>query len=80
MKRLLLPLLAFLALPTAVNAETWWLMAAGRYNTTAPFSTWTVPFSSEKQCEAAGKKFMDKEWNKKVLPDRMKDYLCVEGK
>ena len=55
-------------------------MAAGRYNTTAPFSTWTVPFSSEKQCEAAGKKFMDKEWNKKVLPDRMKDYLCVEGK
>ena len=80
MKRLLLPLLAALALPTAVNAETWWLMAAGRYNTTAPFSTWTVPFSSEKQCEAAGKKFMDKEWNKKVLPDRMKDYLCVEGK
>ena len=57
MKRLLLPLLAALALPTAVNAETWWLMAAGRYNTTAPFSTWTVPFSSEKQCEAAGKKF-----------------------
>ena len=80
MKRLLLPLLTALALPTAVNAETWWLMAAGRYNTTAPFSTWTVPFSSEKQCEAAGKKFMDKEWNKKVLPDRMKDYLCVEGK
>ena len=80
MKKLLLPLLAALALPTAVNAETWWLMAAGRYNTTAPFSTWTVPFSSEKQCEAAGKKFMDKEWNKKVLPDRMKDYLCVEGK
>ena len=78
MKRLLL--LAFLALPTAVNAETWQLMAAGRYNTTAPFSTWTVPFSSEKQCKAAGKKFMDKEWNKKVLPDRMKDYLCVEGK
>ena len=80
MKRLVFPLLAAIALPSAVNAETWWLMAAGRYNTTAPFSTWTVPFSSEKQCEAAGKKFLDKEWNKKVLPDRMKDYLCVEGK
>ena len=33
MKRLLLPLLAALALPTASNAETWWLMADGRYNT-----------------------------------------------
>ena len=57
MERLLLPLIAFLALPNAVNADTWWLMAAGKYNTTAPFSTWTVPFSSEKQYEAAGKKF-----------------------
>ena len=48
MKRFLIPLLAALALPTAANAETWWLMAAGRYNTTAPLSTWTVPFSYEK--------------------------------
>ena len=79
-KRFLIILLASFGLPSAANAETWWLMAAGRYNTTAPFSTWTVPFSSEKQCEAAGKKFMDKEWNKKVLPNRMKDYLCVERK
>ncbi len=80
MKRLLLPLLAALALPTAVNAETWWLMAAGRYNAAVPFSTWTVPFTSEEQCEAAGKKFVDKKWDRKVLPDRMKDYLCVKGK
>ena len=31
MKRLLLPLLAALALPNAVNAETWWLIVGARF-------------------------------------------------
>tara|TARA_A100001011_G_C14084753_1_gene746017 strand:- start:650 stop:892 length:243 start_codon:yes stop_codon:yes gene_type:complete len=79
-KRFLIPLLAVIALPSAVNAETWWMMAAGRTMGVNPFSTWTVPFSSEADCEAAGKIFMDKKWDESVLHNKAKDYLCVRGK
>jgi len=79
MKRLLLPLLAALALPTAVNAETWWLMANGTYlngsGTTS--SNWSIPTNSEIECEAAGQKFINNDW-KKML-DRPR-YVCVKGK
>ena len=67
MKCLLLPLLVALALPTAVNAETWWLMAAGRnYESNA---SWSIPFGSEDDCESAGQKFKNKKWNKNILRD-----------
>ena len=80
MKRLLLPLLAALALPTSVNAETWWLMAVGRKNAYAT-ANWSIPTSSLAECEAAGQKFKEHEWkwrNNIILERR--DYVCVKGK
>ncbi len=47
MKRLLLPLLEALTLPTAVNAETWYLLGSisgGR--------NWKVPMPNKEQCES----------------------------
>jgi len=55
MKRLLLPLLATLALPTAVNAETCYLFAShtrGKH---------PIPKVSKEACEISGEIF----WNKK---------------
>ena len=57
MKRLLSPLLAALALPTAVNAGTWYLLI-GKGE-----SIVSVPMESEEQCEQAGKEVTTfKEW------------------
>ena len=77
MKSFLLPLLAALALPTAVNAETWWLMAAGRYSQAA--HSWAIPTSSEKECEEAGQKFFkgDYPW---TIAEKARAYVCVKGK
>ena len=77
MKRLLLPLLAALALPTAVNAETWYLL--GRANKA---NNWTVPMPNEEQCESEGKRFL----NNKNLNDwrgfgvSALSYICIKGK
>ena len=52
MKRLLLPLLAAIALPTAVNAEVaeyYLLVKFGK-------NSWTVPMKSKQLCEDAGLK------------------------
>ena len=59
MKRLLLPLLAALALPTAVNADSnnYYLLLKSGYG------TWTVPQESMEACEKALNKAMDrKSW------------------
>ena len=86
MKRLLIPLLAVLALPTAVNAETWWLMAAGRNRKQAGSTsyTWAIPTNSKEECEIAGEKFLNNDW-KEILTQAPKGkdsvaYLCVKGK
>ena len=76
MRKLLIPLLAAFALPTAVNAETWWLMAGVRFSNVGT-STWSIPTNSLKECEAAGQKFINKDWKKTF--DRAK-YVCVKGK
>ena len=47
-KRFLIPLLAALALPTSVNAETWYLLIGKGSGIVA------VPMESEEQCEQAG--------------------------
>ena len=58
MKRLLLPLLAILALPISVNAETWHLLVKGSRGAMV-----TVPMESEEQCEQAGEEVTTfKEW------------------
>ena len=76
MKRLLLPLLAAIALPSPVNAETWWLMAAGR-NYEAN-STWSIPTNSEQECEFAGQKFLNSSFP--TLLEKGRGYVCVKGK
>ena len=78
MRKLLISLLAALALPTAVNAETWWLMAAGRYGNSS--YNWSIPTNSEKECEFAGQNFLNKKWRRIILTSDMIDYVCVKGK
>ena len=76
MKRLLLPLLAALALPTAVIAENakYYLLADG-YK-----ANWTVPMDSFELCEAAGKRFINnKNWANKGGKGAL-DYICVKAR
>ena len=56
MKRLLLPLLAALAVPTAVNAESHNYYLLLKYG----YGTWTVPMESMEACEKALNRAMDK--------------------
>ena len=77
MKRLLLPLIAALALPTAVNAENakYYLLADG-YK-----ANWTVPMDSIELCEASGKRFINnKNWANKSSGKGALDYICVKAK
>ena len=70
MKRLLIPLLAALALPTAVNAETVWLvlMGGGERNLDK------IEMKNMKKCEEQGKIFAN-------LGGRSKyNYVCLIGK
>ena len=82
MKRLLLPLLAALALPTVVNAETWWLMAGGRWEgkDRSTSNQWSIPTNSEKECEQAGQKFLNTKFPSGFIDDNKKGYACVKGK
>tara|TARA_R100000278_G_scaffold78029_1_gene60587 strand:+ start:207 stop:440 length:234 start_codon:yes stop_codon:yes gene_type:complete len=77
MKRLLLPLLAALALPTAVNAETWYLLA--RINKA---NHWTVPMPNKEQCESEGEKFMNiqNRDNWRGYLGSFPSYICIKGK
>ena len=77
MKRLLLPLLAALALPTAVNAETWYLLGSisgGR--------NWKVPMQNKEQCESEGKRFLNNknqnDW--RGFGVNAPSYICIKGK
>ena len=54
MKRLLLPLLAALALPTAVNAESYWLILR------IVNSLEKIEMESMKQCEKQGSEWLSK--------------------
>ena len=74
MKHLLIPLLAALALPTAVNAETWYLL--GRANKA---NNWTVAMPNEEQCESEGKRFLNKD-NWKGDKMNYPSYICIKGK
>ena len=69
MKRLLLPLLAALALPTAVNAESYWLVLEYDGMT-------KIEMESLEQCKEQGEKYMS---NKRGVKNQM-HYFCLEGK
>ena len=74
MKRLLLPLLAALALPTAVNAETWYLLGKGERG-----ATYSIPMESKEDCEEQGERFIKgKNW--KGTGVFMLNYFCIKGK
>ena len=72
MKRLLLPLLAALAFPTAVNAETVWLVIAF-----GNVGTEKIEMEDLDQCIAEGEKFKQAEGGYKMLRHH---YFCIEGK
>ncbi len=71
-KNLLLQLLAALALPTAVNSETWYLL--GRSDTG---ETWKINMGSNKECENQGKEFI-KYKNLEGMEGLMSNYVCIK--
>ena len=73
MKRLLIALLAAIALPTAVNAETWHLIVKSSTGMV------TLPMESEEQCEQAGNEVTTfREW--KGDGSLLFVYNCIKGK
>ena len=81
MKRFLIPLLPIFSLTSAVNAETWWLMAGGK-TTGAPIATslnWSIPTHSQQECEFAGQKFLNASFPN-VIGTKPRGYVCVKGK
>ena len=77
MKHLLLLLLAFLALPTAVNAQVANYYLLGM----AARKSYVVPMQTLDACEAAGQKFADaKAWFKKQETMTPLTYVCVKAK
>ena len=80
MKRFLIPLLAAFALPTAVNAETWWLLVRGESFQIVKNVSWEIPTNSEQECEAEKTKVLNREnWdgNNSRL---MIAAICLKGK
>ena len=77
-KLLVLPLL--LGFTSAVNAETWWLMAAGERilgGMATSHINYAIPTNSETECEIAGQKFLD---SKLPTSQGRRGYACVKGK
>ena len=77
MRKLLIPLLAAVDLPTAVNAETWYLLA--RIGKSAAF---TVPMPNKEQCESEGKRFLNNKNNNdwRGFLGSFPSYICIKGK
>ena len=85
MKRLLLPLLAALALPTAVNAESVWLILRygsvndGYPRMAAAASLEKIEMKDLNHCKSEGDK-----WAQSILPKGEKKslltYHCIVGK
>ena len=73
MKKFLLPLLASFALPTAVNAESIWLVIqAGHFNGT---SLVKIEMEAITQCELMGAKWLSTERVR-----MQKGFECFKGK
>ena len=66
MKRLLLPLLAALALPTAVNAESYWLLMMRSSGMEK------IEMKDIQSCEKEGKRWKGNKMSRK--------YICIIGK
>ncbi|WP_320664635.1 hypothetical protein [Prochlorococcus sp. MIT 1223] len=77
MKRLLLPLLAAFALPTAASAESYWLLLThSKYETFEK-----IEMGSLDQCEEMGALFVSsKRLNMPIAPAWKPGFECFEGK
>ena len=73
MKRLLLPLLAALALPTAVNAESYWLVMSAASQKSASLEK--IEMESMEQCKEQGEIFKTATYMKRNV-----QYICLKGK
>lgn len=80
MKRYLLPLLAALALPTAVNADSVWLLLRGGHPLDAATME-KIEMKDMEQCELMGALFMSSE-RLNFSEERIKrrGFECFEGK
>ena len=77
MKRLLLTLVAALSLPTAVNAESVWLILrySGSY-TDSPVALEKIEMKDINQCEMQGATWL----TSKRIGNKPKGYECLIGK
>ena len=77
MKRLLLLLIAVIALPTAVSAESYWLIFYIRSN--YGVTSQKIQMISMDQCEEQGQIFLKEKMGGGVL-ERGNKYMCLKGK
>ena len=84
MKKFLIPLLAVVALPTAVNAETVWLVLRyGRWLNSVGGSTALekIEMKDIAQCELMGAKWVASKLNPRETPRfTVLAFECLEGK
>ena len=81
MKRLLLPLIAALAIPTAVSAETYWLVLREQGNgrfARAAFEK--IEMKSMAECHEVGEKLFERWWPTGDKFHLNSTYACVVGK
>tara|TARA_Y100001968_G_C19292910_1_gene685135 strand:+ start:293 stop:541 length:249 start_codon:yes stop_codon:yes gene_type:complete len=82
MQRFLCPLIAALALPTAVNAETWYLLVKHGEGTKGRSYSWTVPTASEAECNEEKMKVVNKKnweaWT--TVSNQRLSAICIKGK
>ena len=77
MKRLLLPLLAAIALPTAANAESYWLVLHSGGNGKALEK---IEMESMKQCKEQGEIYIEGLSGLKRIHKDYIYYVCLTGK
>ena len=82
MKRFLIPLLAAIALPTAVNAETWYLLVKHGEGTKGRSYAWQIPTASKEECnEEKTRVVKSEEWhNFNKTMQLTISAICVKGK
>ena len=78
MRKLLIPLLAAIALPTAVNAESYWLVIIlGMGGNDKPAAFEKIEMSSMEDCQKEGKIWKNR--NDK-FNGYIKNFICITGK
>ena len=80
MRRLLLPLLAAIAMPAAANAESIWLLLAGHrnnYNTITNLGQIEMP--NMEACREQGEKVKNDDYYRRGIFNNI-NYTCVVGK